>query len=75
MNIPKYLDTSLIQVNVNPTYISVRIKGKLTQLRLDEEVYSDKSIIKRSEITGELVVTMPKVNVNQILKSITERKR
>lgn len=64
MNIPKYLDTSLIQVNVNPTYISVRIKGKLTQLRLDEEVYSDKSIIKRSEITGELVVTMPKVNVN-----------
>jgi protein TilB len=64
MNIPKYLDTSLIQVNVNPTYISVRIKGKLTQLRLDEEVYSDKSIIKRSEITGELVVIMPKVNVN-----------
>jgi protein TilB len=51
-------------VNVNPTYISVRIKGKLTQLRLDEEVYSDKSIIKRSEITGELVVIMPKVNVN-----------
>ena len=45
MFVPKYLDTSLIEVNINLTYISVRIKGKLTQLRLDEEIFVDKSTI------------------------------
>lgn len=45
MNIPKYLDTSLVKVNVNPTYVSVRVKDKLTQIRLDEEVFSEKSKI------------------------------
>ncbi|CAD8090532.1 unnamed protein product [Paramecium primaurelia] len=75
MNIPKYLDTSLVKVNVNPTYVSVRVKDKLTQIRLDEEVFSEKSKIQRSEITGELVITMPKVNPNEILKQIAERKK
>ncbi|CAK89930.1 unnamed protein product (macronuclear) [Paramecium tetraurelia] len=75
MIIPKYLDTSLIQVNVNPTYVSVRVKDKLTQIRLDEEVFAEKSKIQRSEITGELVITMPKVSPNEILKQIAERKK
>lgn len=34
----RYLDTSLLEVNLNPKYVSVRIKGKLTQLKLQEEI-------------------------------------
>lgn len=38
IDVPKYLDTSLLEVNLNPKYVSVRIKGKLTQLKLQEEI-------------------------------------
>lgn len=34
IEIPKFMDTSLVEVNLNPKYVSVRIKGKLTQLKL-----------------------------------------
>lgn len=36
----KYLDTSLIDVDVQPTLVRVLIKGKLLQLRLPDEVSS-----------------------------------
>lgn len=38
IEVPKYLDTSLLEVNLNPKYVSVRIKGKLTQLKLLDEI-------------------------------------
>lgn len=62
INLPKHLDSSLIDVDVNPTYISIVIKSKLLKLRLPCEVKSSESSCKRSKLTGELVVKMPKVN-------------
>uniref|UniRef100_A0A8C3RBI2 Leucine-rich repeat-containing protein 6 n=1 Tax=Cyanoderma ruficeps TaxID=181631 RepID=A0A8C3RBI2_9PASS len=64
VNVPKYvrhLDTSLLDVDVQPTYIRVLVKGKPFQLVLPEEVKPDSSCAKRSQTTGHLVVTMPKV--------------
>uniref|UniRef100_A0A8C9MXK6 Leucine-rich repeat-containing protein 6 n=1 Tax=Serinus canaria TaxID=9135 RepID=A0A8C9MXK6_SERCA len=58
VNVPKHLDTSLLDVDVQPTYIRVLVKGKLV---LPEEVKPDSSSAKRSQTTGHLVVTMPKV--------------
>ncbi|KAM3128321.1 hypothetical protein pb186bvf_019564 [Paramecium bursaria] len=75
MKIPKFLDTQLVDVNVNPKYVSVRIKGKLTQLRLDDEIIVSKSTIQRSEITGELVIKMPKVTPNLIIKQLNEKNK
>uniref|UniRef100_A0A8U8AUC6 Leucine-rich repeat-containing protein 6 n=1 Tax=Geospiza parvula TaxID=87175 RepID=A0A8U8AUC6_GEOPR len=43
------------------TYIRVLVKGKPFQLVLPEEVKPDSSSAKRSQTTGHLVVTMPKV--------------
>uniref|UniRef100_A0A8C0UK57 Leucine-rich repeat-containing protein 6 n=1 Tax=Cyanistes caeruleus TaxID=156563 RepID=A0A8C0UK57_CYACU len=60
VNVPKYLDTSLLDVDVQPTYIRVLVKGKPFQLVLPEEVKPDSSSAKRSQTTGHLVVTMPK---------------
>lgn len=34
----RYLDTSLIDIDVNPTLVRVLIKGKLLQLKLPSEV-------------------------------------
>ncbi|XP_065485814.1 dynein axonemal assembly factor 11 [Caloenas nicobarica] len=56
----RHLDTSLLDVDVQPTYIRVLVKGKPFQLVLPEEVKPDSSSAKRSQTTGHLVVSMPK---------------
>uniref|UniRef100_A0A2K5UBU6 Leucine-rich repeat-containing protein 6 n=1 Tax=Macaca fascicularis TaxID=9541 RepID=A0A2K5UBU6_MACFA len=57
----RYMDTSLINVDVQPTYVRVMIKGKPFQLVLPAEVKPDSSSAKRSQTTGHLVICMPKV--------------
>ncbi|KAM6375931.1 LOW QUALITY PROTEIN: dynein axonemal assembly factor 11 [Alca torda] len=54
----RHLDTSLLDVDVQPTYIRVLVKGKPFQLVLPE-VKPDSSS-ERSQTTGHLVVSMPK---------------
>uniref|UniRef100_A0A8C3PJL0 Leucine-rich repeat-containing protein 6 n=1 Tax=Calidris pygmaea TaxID=425635 RepID=A0A8C3PJL0_9CHAR len=56
----RHLDTSLLDIDVQPTYIRVLVKGKPFQLVLPEEVKPDSSSAKRSQTTGHLVVSMPK---------------
>ncbi|NXU59411.1 TILB protein, partial [Turnix velox] len=56
----RHMDTSLLDVDVQPTYIRVLVKGKPFQLVLPEEVKPDSSSAKRSQTTGHLVVSMPK---------------
>ncbi|XP_055288346.1 dynein axonemal assembly factor 11 isoform X3 [Moschus berezovskii] len=60
----RYLDTSLIDVDVQPTYVRVMVKGKPFQLVLPAEVKPDSSSAKRSQTTGHLVVCMPKKPAN-----------
>eukprot|EP01033_Poteriospumella_lacustris_P007203 gene7204-5185_t len=59
---PRFLDSSLIDVDVHPTYISVIIKSKLLRLRLPSEVQVSTSRCQRSKTSGHLSVIMPKVN-------------
>ena len=54
------MDSSLIDVDVQPMYVRVTLKGKSLQLALSEEVKPDSSTAKRSQVTGHLVITMPK---------------
>lgn len=75
IKLPIYMDTSFVNVQLFPTFVSVRIKGKLTQLRLDEEILVDKSTIQRSTTTGELLITMPKLSPNTILKKMVDRQK
>eukprot|EP00794_Sanderia_malayensis_P016160 gene16160-17783_t len=56
----KYMDTSLIDVDVQPKYVRVVIKGKFLQIVLLEKVNPDKCVAQRSETTGHLLVKMPK---------------
>ncbi|XP_072018115.1 dynein axonemal assembly factor 11-like [Amphiura filiformis] len=68
----KHLDTSLLDVDVQPTHVKVVLKGKVLQLVLMEEVSPDQSTAQRSQTTGHLVITMPKVK--QIVKAIPAKK-
>lgn len=65
LQLSKYLDTSFIDVDIHPTYITVLVKGKVLQLNLEEEVFSDKVVCERSRLTGDLVVTMLKCKGNK----------
>ncbi|NXJ81558.1 TILB protein, partial [Trogon melanurus] len=68
----RHLDTSLLDIDVQPTYIRVLVKGKPFQLVLPEEVKPDSSSAKRSQTTGHLVVSMPKAKeINQAKKKIS----
>mmetsp|Transcript_89451 Transcript_89451/g.186887 ORF Transcript_89451/g.186887 Transcript_89451/m.186887 type:complete len:428 (+) Transcript_89451:399-1682(+) len=57
--VPKYLDTSALDVDVNPNYVRVVVKDKVTQLKLPSEVHADASKVQRSRVTGSLKIEMP----------------
>lgn len=65
--IPRYLSTSLLEADVQPNYVRVIVKGKIFQLHLPKEVKPDSSTSLRSQTTGHLLVTMPKVNIFRTL--------
>ncbi|GAQ90822.1 hypothetical protein KFL_006890070 [Klebsormidium nitens] len=55
----RFLDSSLLAVDVQPRLVRVLIKGRLLQLALAAEVCTSRSVAQRSQTTGHLVVTMP----------------
>eukprot|EP00111_Clytia_hemisphaerica_P020031 TCONS_00059073-protein len=57
----KHLDTSLIDVDLQPHYVRVTMKGKILQLSLNEEISPDKSTAQRSQTSGHLLINMPKL--------------
>lgn len=59
LKLPKYMHTSNIVVDVNPHYIRIEAKGKVTQLKLDHEILAEKATIQRSTTTGHLLITAP----------------
>ncbi|XP_061879011.1 dynein axonemal assembly factor 11 isoform X3 [Entelurus aequoreus] len=60
LSVYRHMDTSLMDVDVQPMYIRVTIKGKIFQLLLPSEVKPDSSTAKRSQTTGHLLINMPK---------------
>ena len=65
VQIPRFMDTSLVNVDLHPTYVRLDIKGKFTQLKFEEEILVDKSKIQRSQTTGGLLITMPKASISE----------
>jgi protein TilB len=61
--VPKHLDSSLIDVDIHPTYVSVIIKSKLLRLRLPCEIKASDAKCQRSKTTGGLLILMPKVSI------------
>lgn len=73
LKLPKYMDTSLIKTEIYPNFISVRIREKLTQVKLWEEVFVEPIKLQRSSNTGELFVKLKKCKENIILSRMKER--
>jgi protein TilB len=62
VSVARHLDSSLIDVDVHPQYVSMVIKSKVLRLRTPAEVKAGESKCQRSKTTGALLVIMPKVN-------------
>lgn len=80
LDVPKFMDTSSLNIDLQPTFIRCEIKNKVTQLMLPEEVLVESSVVQRSQTTGQLVVTMPRANISEIeaknmrLKALREKR-
>lgn len=68
--VPKYLDTSAIDVDVNPLYVRCVVKEKVTQLKLPQEVQPDASKVQRSRTTGALRIEMPLLEPRQVTAKV-----
>eukprot|EP00566_Odontella_aurita_P014522 CAMPEP_0113535912 /NCGR_PEP_ID=MMETSP0015_2-20120614/5969_1 /TAXON_ID=2838 /ORGANISM="Odontella" /LENGTH=527 /DNA_ID=CAMNT_0000435219 /DNA_START=323 /DNA_END=1906 /DNA_ORIENTATION=+ /assembly_acc=CAM_ASM_000160 len=75
VDVQRYLSTSLIDVDVHPTYISIVIKSKILRLTLPAEVKAEKAEAERSTVTGKLVVTMPKVDPEENMLAVRAAER
>eukprot|EP00842_Homolaphlyctis_polyrhiza_P002232 jgi/Hompol1/3009/HPOL_006290-RA len=62
VEISKFLDSSMIDVDVHPTWLRVTIKGKILQLLTEEEVKTSNVICERSKLTGQLAISMLKAS-------------
>ncbi|CAL1262431.1 unnamed protein product [Larinioides sclopetarius] len=58
----RFLDTSLLEADVQPNYVRVKVKDKYFQLLLPGEVHPDRSTCQRSQTTGHLVFIIPKAD-------------
>ena len=63
----RFLDSSLIDVDAQPNYVRVTVKGKIFQMALNDEIHVSASTSKRSQTTGHLLITMPKLNPENCL--------
>lgn len=54
-------------------FLTSRVKDKLTQVRLWEEIIVSESKIQRSQMTGSLLVTMKKAKQNDNLISLVAK--
>ncbi|KAF0714351.1 hypothetical protein As57867_003895, partial [Aphanomyces stellatus] len=73
VSVPKYLDSSLINVDVHPTYVSILIKNKLLRLRFPEEVHCGNGKALRSKTTGALQLSVEKVDPASIQRAQREK--
>ena len=56
------LSSAQINADVQPTYVRVEAKKNTLQLLLPCEVLTDSSVAKRSQTTGHLLLTCPKLH-------------
>jgi len=76
VEISKFMDTSLVNVDIQPTYIVVDVKGKILQLVLDEEVDVGDCMCERNKLNGALSVTMMKKrSVGKKLSDLSEERK
>jgi protein TilB len=67
ISVGKYVDTSLLQIDLQPRYVNVLVKQKALTLNLPNEIKVSESAAQRSQTTGKLLLKLKKVNPTEIV--------
>lgn len=67
LKLPKFMDTSLIDVDMHPRWFQCLMKGKSFLMHVDLPINPDKSKVQRILSNGHLVLTMPIVDYDQVV--------
>jgi protein TilB len=59
IKLPKHMDTSKIELDLNPQYVRVVANGKVSQWKFEHEILVEKAKIQRSSTTGHLLIKAP----------------
>ena len=73
IKLPKFLDTSKIKVDLNPNYVRIDVKGKITQWRFENDIIVEKATVQRSTTTGVLEIKAPIVGIQPRIDKIKKR--
>lgn len=73
VQVPKYFDTSLVDVDCHSEIVRVLIKGELLLLRFPEKVREETCTASRSKTTGELKVCVTKKKKQTMVKGFVVR--
>lgn len=73
LHVPKYMTTDSLEVNLFPKMVSVRVKGKLTQVKLWEEIDVPETKMQRAITTGKLHITMKKLKSTESLTRLYQK--
>jgi protein TilB len=73
IKLPKFLDTSKIKVDLNPNYVRIDVKGKITQWRFENDIIVEKATVQRSTTTGVLEIKAPIVGIQPREDKIKKR--
>lgn len=65
----------MIEVDLQPVFVKITIKGKVFQFVLPEEIQTDKSTAQRSQTSGHLVVKMPKARYDFRLEQMKKQEK
>ena len=59
LSVPRFMDSSLVEVDLHPTFVRCVVNGKVTQLKFDNEICVSRSKISRSKTTGKISCRCP----------------
>lgn len=68
--LPRFLDSSLINVDAHPGHVSIVVRGKLFRIAWPEEVVVAGGKATRSSATGTLTLTMPKARQSSTVQRL-----
>lgn len=73
--LPRFLDSSLLDVDIHPSHVTVVVKGKVFRVKWPEDVQSDRAKAQRSSTTGELFISVPKTKPNKYLQRLRKEQK
>ena len=72
---PKFLYTIQIKIDLNPNYVRIDVKGKITQWKFDNDIIVEKATVQRATTTGILEIEAPIMGIKPREEKIKNKRK